>query len=228
MRKRSVALLGAVAALALSPASATIISVTPTGGSTGVLIINNACVDEFDGPALSIMGCLNTDHTSAGDVQFTSNENIKFLPGGGQAKVDPVDGAAQTLTIDPLHFALFRLILDIHAINDGQVQFCDNNGCWGSLLPLDGNGQNFFDISFNPAATFLTFNTFDTLGAPAQDWSDSRHWRVAPCIGANCPGGGGGGPPPPPPPVPEPNSIALLGAALLGFGLFGTLRRRRG
>jgi hypothetical protein len=224
--RKWVALAGAAAAaLAFTPASATITSVVPKGGSTGVLIINNVCADEVDGPALTITGCLNTDHTSAGDVNFTSNENIKFKPGGGQAKVVPSDGATQTLTIDPLHFALDELILNIHSTVDGQAQFCDNIGCFASLFPLDGNGENFFTLTFDPAATLLTLNTFDALGAPAQLIEDTRQWRVIVCT-TDCGGGGGGGGGGPPP-VPEPDTIALLGAALLGFGLLGTMRRRR-
>src|SRR5882724_1222807 len=113
-------------ALAGTPASATIISATPTGGSTGTLVVNNACADEFDGPALLITGCLNNDHTSAADVDFKSNESIKFGNGGGQATVEAADGLAQTLTIDPRSFTIGGLIVDLDSSLDGKVQFCDN------------------------------------------------------------------------------------------------------
>src|SRR5215472_16622856 len=78
---KTLALAGATA-LFMSPASATIIDVNTTHGSTGDLIINNGCDDEADGPAATITGCLNHTQTSAGDVNFKSNENIKFDTGG--------------------------------------------------------------------------------------------------------------------------------------------------
>lgn len=101
-------LLAGLAAVYFNPASATIISVIPTGGSTGVLVVNNACADEFDGPALTITGCLNNLHTAAGDVDFTSTEPILFGSGGGQAVVQPADGLTQTLTINPRSSILAR------------------------------------------------------------------------------------------------------------------------
>jgi hypothetical protein len=53
--RKWVALAGAAAAaLAFTPASATITSVVPKAEATGVLIINNVCADEVDGPALTI------------------------------------------------------------------------------------------------------------------------------------------------------------------------------
>jgi hypothetical protein len=224
MRKSGAAFVAAAAALAFTPASATITNVTTAHGSTGVLIINNPCDDAADGPATTVTGCLNKDHTSAGDVDFTSNENIDFI-GGGQSRIVPDDGAAQTLTIAPRSFTLDELILNMHAISNGLIQFCDG-ACWPTLFPIAGSGANWFTITFSPASMHLTFNTFTSAGTsdPAQLIQDSRQWRVQICT-TNCNGGGGG--PPPPPPVPEPDSIAVLGAALLGCGLFGSLRKRR-
>src|SRR5437868_6671855 len=78
--------------MASAPANAIILSVTPTGGSVGDNVISANCVDGFNGPATTITGCLNGDHTSTGDVNFTSNENIQF-DAGGQAVVTASDGA---------------------------------------------------------------------------------------------------------------------------------------
>ena len=127
-------------------------------------------------------------------------------------------GLTQTLTIDARTFQLSELIVDIDSASNGKIQFCDNDGCWGSLLNLDKNGSNFFDVTFDPSASSLTLNTFDTsLGDPDQLIENSKQWRVgidlASC-GDNCPNTQ----------VPEPKTIALFGAGLLGFA---AVRRRR-
>jgi hypothetical protein len=194
--------------MASAPADAMIISATATGGSTGDLIVNNACTNEVD-TGLTITGCLNSNHDS--DVNFYSNkttEVIEFGSGGGQATVNAIDGAMQTITIDPVFFELNELITDLDATADGWVQFCDNDGCWKDLFQLKGNGSNFFDIKFNPTAEYLTINTFsDEAGtSPAQLIADSLQWRVGVT------------------PIPEPFTMSLVGAGIVGAF---ALRRRK-
>jgi len=200
--------------MATAPANATIISVSPTGGSTGDNIVNNTCTNEVD-TGMTIVGCLNSNHDS--DVQFKSNEQIEFGSGGGQATVNAIDGLMNTVTIDPVLFTLNELILDLDASANGWAQFCDNNGCWGTLLALGQNGSNFFDVTFNPTADFLTINTFsDQAGTTAaQLIANTKQWRVGVTPGST---------PTTPTPVPEPFSMSLFGAGLAG--MFG-LRRRK-
>jgi hypothetical protein len=200
--------------LASISANATIIGVSPTGGSTGDLVINNGCTNEVD-TGSTITGCLNGDHNS--DVNFKSNEQIEFGSGGGQATVNATDGLMQTVTIDPELFNLDELILNLFASDDGWAQFCDNNGCWGTLLAVSGNGSNFFDITFSPTADFLTVNTFSDSGgtSPVQLIADTKQWRVGVADLTS---------PPPPTSVPEPFTMSLFGAGLAGVV---AMRRRK-
>jgi hypothetical protein len=212
---RTVLLAGSVSLFAVS-AQATIISVVDTPGGTGNNVVHNACGAGFvGGPALLVSGCLQNDHYAV--VNFTSNENIEFASAGGQAVVQPDDGLLQTLTIDPVSFVLDRLIVDIGVSADGWIKFCDNDGCWADLFALDADGQNFFDLSFDPSADYLTLYSFsDEAGtSPLALIVDTKQWRVE--IGE------GEDPDPGPDPVPEPGTLAVVGAAL---GLWALARRR--
>ena len=228
MRKTScsitLALAGAMA-LFVAPVNATIISVSPTGGSTGTLVVNNSCSGGVDGPASIITGCLQNLNSNLVDFFSTTGEDLVFGNGGGQATVEPFDGATSNITIDPRNFLLGEIIVDIHKVSSGWVQFCDNAGCWGTLLALTGNGSNFFDITFDPAALFLSFNTYsDESGTTSAALiEDTRQWRVT-NVGfeTSCTGNCGSANP-----VPEPGTLPLLGAGLLGIGAFGRRRKSK-
>jgi len=191
--------------VASAPANAMIIGVTPTGGSAGDNVISSNCTGGANGPALTITGCLNQNHTALMD--FKSNENIQF-DAGGQAVVRGSDGALQTLTLDPVNFVLNELIVNIDASADGWVKFCDNDGCWATVLTVDGSGSNFFDITFNPNGDFLTFTTYSNSGGTtvAQLIANSKQWRVEVT------------------PTPEPFTLSLFGAGIAGAF---ALRRRK-
>src|SRR5262245_4200251 len=84
---RSAVLAAGLVASASMPASAGLIVAT-SGGGTGINAVSAACSGAINGPALTIVGCLNSDHTIG--VRYDSNENIEFAA-GGQAKVVPED-----------------------------------------------------------------------------------------------------------------------------------------
>jgi hypothetical protein len=213
-RKRlltSVAITTAVFAFALaSPASATLL-VEEVGGSTGTLIVNNACTNEDDGPALTLTGCLNNDHDQ--DVLFTGDENIIFDSGGGQAVVVGEDGTYTSLIIDIVDLDIGVLILNINSELDGTVYFQTSLGDISALFDLDDDGENFFKLTMDPAVDWVQFI------AGGDYIEDSKQWRVA--LGDD------EDPDPGPDPVPEPGTLAVVGAALAGWWALGRRRRAK-
>src|SRR4051812_36042881 len=92
-------LLALAAALILTAATAEAGIIVTTGVNNAGTdnVISNACTVQIDGPALTIQGCLNTDHNQG--VVFVSDENIVYA-GGGQAQIVSQDANGfSTLTI---------------------------------------------------------------------------------------------------------------------------------
>lgn len=186
-----------------------------TPGNTGSLpddnVINNACGSVIDGPALTIQGCLNSDHSVI--VNFTSDENIEYAA-GGQAKIVASDGLFSTLTVSLVSGTFQSLILNIDAtklpkdaVDPYTVTFIGNPGSPpAQTFTLDANGQNFFTItgeSFN-SVTFTTnyqMASFDAV-------QDVKQVRLGTGSVA----------------VPEPGILLLLGTGAILLGFIGSRR----
>ena len=199
---RAAAVSAAIAIGASGAAHATLI-VTAAPGGGGDNVISASCDSPILGPATTIMGCLNSDHSL--DVEFDALENIQF-DAGGQATIAPSDGLGYSyLKFSVPGHEIYETILNINAITSGTVTFTDDLNDDSVTLALGGNGSNFFTITGDDFG-WLAFNTTGT------DVSDVKQVRlVAGVVG-------------PLARVPEPSTLALFGVGLVILA-FGARRR---
>lgn len=174
----------------------------------------------FNDPGLISTGLTVTGKTNqtGTTVFFTGNETLT-TPSGGQARIDAVDGSFTSLLINlgsGLSFTQLELNPDLTANGmfrltvteiDGTTSFRDFSG--------SGAGQNFVSVR----ATNNQFIQSALLSAPTNTIDDVAQIRIGPIFQSTAGG------PPQQVVIPEPGTLALVGASLLP--LAGILRRRR-
>jgi hypothetical protein len=200
----AVGLLGAAV-----PANAAFILTTGNDGGGSVdNVVFDPCGLGNQLPGTTVQGCLQGDTSRL--VNFTSSSTL--VADGGQASITGLNGAAfhdLTIALAPPQAGYTRLVFNIDAIaGSGQTGITFNLTGTGTPTQfqstLGQNGSNFFtftatDGDIIQSVSFTTLANVNAVGDVAQV-------RIAAV------------------PVPEPMSLALFGAGLLGLGM---VKRRK-
>ncbi len=183
--------------LSVSAASASIIINTDQSASG-----NLGTVDLNQGDT----GATITGLVGSTPVLFTGTEEL-IVPSGGQARIEAVDSAFQSLSIALGMSLLFdRLVFNLDADADGSltVTAIDQGGAsFQQVLSLSQNGQNFINVQSDALQDVRSVSFTSDV-----DLSDIAQVRIGPFAVA----------------VPEPATVGLLATGLIGLMFF---RRRR-
>lgn len=205
-------------AVAFGVATAEAVSVTP--GNNPQANEQNVLLNGGD-TGQQVAGELNQTHQS---FTFSSNE-VLTVPSNGQARIEAVDGSFTLLNIAATDAGVnFQdLIVNIDLAGTGQqsgsVVFSIDligGGNFVSSAQSLAQGNNFFTIVADAGERITAVTMVESGNNEIESVAQIRISGVAEC--PTCPPLGT---------VPEPGTLALLGASLLGFVGFAARRLNR-
>jgi len=215
----------AVAVLAIAVSGAANATLTLCNGPDGCTIqgdgIENVLFPNVGDTGLVLTGSTNQTGTL---IDFTSTEQM-VITGGGQAKLEAVDGSLSNVVIDAQDdtIGFTHFVFNVHADVTGEiaVSAIDNFGTLFDfgLNEASENGQNYFTIG-SLDDQYIKSVSISGIGITGID--ELQQVRVDP---ATLPGGGGGGGGGQGNEVPIPAAAWLFGSGLLGIA--GVSRKRR-
>lgn len=215
-------------------ANATVFIVNPSGapvfpGDSNV-IFNGCGGGEVLGPAATVTGCLEDNHSALFD--FTGDEDLEIL-GGGQARVDDngEDGFQfMEVTAQSGGFASFitNIMVTDHINGTPQTGVVEITPFIGgvaqaamqfNIFEVDESGSNWFGIYTDNADVFssIEFQILD-FGETGVEFDDFRQNRIGLAID--------GGPGPGPGEIPSPAALGLLGLGMAALSLLARRRKR--
>ena len=185
---------------------------TPGGGNAGTdNILFNNCTAPNITVGTTVQGCLNQSRSTL--VNFTGIETL--VADGGQARVQAQTGNFDQVTISLANSTLGfdTLLFNVDTVVSGaaNISAVDQFGTmfnFGSFF-LDGGGENKFRLGSVDGQVAVSL--FINSSVAIDNISSLEQVRLG--LATRTPNV-----------VPEPASLALLGAGLLGLG---TIRRRR-
>ena len=170
-------------ALASSALAVDVVSGNPNGNNG----TDNVLFNTTDTPGTLVQGTINNAANTLVNFTSSSNDGMLVAPSGGQARIEGAgtnDPFTQLSFMLQSGFGFTNALVNPDATVNGLITFTvqyvivATNLVYMETLTLNGNGQNFFEISAG-AGELITKVSFDTSNSAFVDTAQIRIGGVA-------------------------------------------------